>query len=305
MHSAPFGSPRLLPFPFGLTRLLSFPLGSLRRCSPRPHSALLGSLRPSLGSLRPSLGSLRPSLGSLRSHSAPFGSPRSPPAELGSSRPRSALPAPLMAAGRRSPPGPCCPPRVAVPSVHQSLPEMDFERGIWAAARDGDEARVQQLLERRGEPSQPDLAGYTALHYASRNGHLGVCRLLLQHGAHCNARTPGGATALHRASYCGHAAVARLLLAHGADPAAADGDGRTSLHKVRGGSEGTVPLGGGGPYRAVGDAPVARTQAAERGHRELCVLLLQHGPALLAARDAKGRRPRDTADPAVWDLLEG
>ncbi|XP_042694250.1 ankyrin repeat domain-containing protein 39 [Centrocercus urophasianus] len=181
-----------------------------------------------------------------------------------------------MAAGRRSPPGPCCPPRVAVPSVHQSLSEMDFERGIWAAARDGDEARVLQLLERRGEPSQPDLAGYTALHYASRNGHLGVCRLLLQRGAHCNARTPGGATALHRASYCGHVAVARLLLAHGADPAAADGDGRTSLHK-----------------------------AAERGHRELCVLLLQNSPALLAARDAKGRRPRDTADPAVWDLLEG
>ena len=80
----------------------------------------------------------------------------------------------------------------------------------------------------------------TPQHYASRNGHLGVCRLLLQRGAHCNARTPGGATALHRASYCGHVAVARLLLAHGADPAAADGDGRTSLHKVRGGSEGTV-----------------------------------------------------------------
>ncbi|KAM7080725.1 ankyrin repeat domain-containing protein 39 isoform 1-T1 [Ciconia maguari] len=143
-----------------------------------------------------------------------------------------------MAAGRRSPPGRCCPSRVAVPSVHQSLPEMDFERGIWSAARDGDEPRVLQLLERRGEPSQPDLAGYTALHYASRNGHLGVCRLLLQRGARCDARTPGGATPLHRASYCGHLAVARLLLAHGADPAAADEDGRTSLHKV-GGRAGT------------------------------------------------------------------
>uniref|UniRef100_A0A663EQS3 Ankyrin repeat domain 39 n=1 Tax=Aquila chrysaetos chrysaetos TaxID=223781 RepID=A0A663EQS3_AQUCH len=137
-----------------------------------------------------------------------------------------------MAAGRRSPPGPCCPSRVAVPSVHQSLPEMDFERGIWSAARDGDEPRVLQLLERRGEPSQPDLAGYTALHYASRNGHLGVCRLLLQRGARCDARTPGGATPLHRASYCGHLAVARLLLDHGADPAATDEDGRTSLHKA-------------------------------------------------------------------------
>ncbi|KAM9175187.1 ankyrin repeat domain-containing protein 39 [Mergus octosetaceus] len=182
-----------------------------------------------------------------------------------------------MAAGRRrSPPGPCCPPRAAVPSVQQSLPEMDFERGIWAAARDGDEPRVLQLLERRGEPSETDTAGYTALHYASRNGHLGVCRLLLQRGARCDARTPGGATALHRACYCGHLAVVRLLLAHGADPAAADGDGRTGLHK-----------------------------AAECGHRDVCALLLQLDPALAAARDARGRRPCDTADPALRDLLDG
>lgn len=180
-----------------------------------------------------------------------------------------------MAAGRRSPPGPCCPSRVAVPSAHQSLPEMDFERGIWAAARDGDEPRVRQLLDRRGEPGQTDLAGYTALHYASRNGHLGVCRLLLQRGARCDARTPGGATPLHRASFCGHVAVARLLLAHGADPAAADGDGRTSLHK-----------------------------AAEQGHRELCELLLQHSPALATIADAKGRRPRDVAHPALRELLD-
>ncbi|XP_062452875.1 ankyrin repeat domain-containing protein 39 [Rhea pennata] len=171
--------------------------------------------------------------------------------------------------------GHCCPARLAVPSVHQSLREMDFERGIWAAARDGDEHRLLQLLERRREPSEPDLAGYTALHYASRNGHLGVCRLLLQRGARCNARTPGGATALHRASYCGHLAVARLLLAHGADPAIADDDGLTSLHK-----------------------------AAERGHRDLCALLLQHSPALAGARDAKGRRPCDVAKPELRDLLD-
>ncbi|NXS93042.1 ANR39 protein, partial [Jacana jacana] len=136
--------------------------------------------------------------------------------------------------------------------------------GIWSAARDGDERRVLELLQRRREPSQTDAAGYTALHYASRNGHLGVCRLLLRWGACCDARTRGGATPLHRASYCGHLAIAQLLLAHGADPAAADGDGRTSLHK-----------------------------AAEQGHQELCVLLLGHSPALATIPDAKGQLPRD------------
>ncbi|XP_041327119.1 ankyrin repeat domain-containing protein 39-like [Pyrgilauda ruficollis] len=112
-------------------------------------------------------------------------------------------------------------------------------------------------------------------HYASRNGHLGVCRLLLERGAPCDARTPGGATPLHRACYCGHRAVTELLLAHGADPAAADGDGKTGLHK-----------------------------AAEQGHRELCALLLRQRPALAALRDARGRSPRDGAHPAVRDLLD-
>ncbi|XP_010561321.1 PREDICTED: ankyrin repeat domain-containing protein 39 [Haliaeetus leucocephalus] len=117
--------------------------------------------------------------------------------------------------------------------------------------------------------------GTMSWHYASRNGHLGVCQLLLQRGARCDARTPGGATPLHRASYCGHLAVAQLLLAHGADPAATDEDGRTSLHK-----------------------------AAEQGHRELCALFLRHSPALASICDAKGRRPRDVADPEVQDLLD-
>ncbi|NXO04563.1 ANR39 protein, partial [Rhinopomastus cyanomelas] len=171
--------------------------------------------------------------------------------------------------------GCCCPARVAAPSACQSLPELDYERGIWAAARDGDERRVRELLERRGRPGQPDQAGFTALHYASRNGHLGVCQLLLRWGAPCNPRTPGGATPLHRASYCGHLAIAQLLLAHGADPTIRDEDGRTSLHK-----------------------------AAEQGHRELCALLLQHSPELSGLRDAKGRCPLDVAHVAVRDLLE-
>ncbi|NXH18826.1 ANR39 protein, partial [Bucco capensis] len=168
-----------------------------------------------------------------------------------------------MAAGRRSPPGPCCPSRVAVPSVYQSLPEMDFERGAWGRGCHS---------EPHAHPSACSIS--LPQHYASRNGHLGVCQLLLQRGARCDARTPGGATPLHRASYCGHLAIAQLLLAHGADPAAADGDGRTSLHK-----------------------------AAEQGHRELCALLLGHSPALAGLQDAKGRCPRDVAHSTVQDLL--
>lgn len=69
-------------------------------------------------------------------------------------------------------------------------------------------------------------------HYASRSGHLGVCRLLLSSGASAKSQTPGGVTPLHRAAYCGHEGVVRLLLEHGADVKLADSDGRTALHKV-------------------------------------------------------------------------
>uniref|UniRef100_A0A8B9VDP1 Ankyrin repeat domain 39 n=1 Tax=Anas zonorhyncha TaxID=75864 RepID=A0A8B9VDP1_9AVES len=175
-------------------------------------------------------------------------------------------PRPMAAGRRRSPPGPCCPPGAAVPGVRQSLAEMDFETGEGAPAG--------HRLPGGGEAAQPPRC--PPQHYASRNGHLGVCRLLLQRGARCDARTPGGATALHRACYCGHLPVVRLLLEHGADPSAADGDGRTGLHK-----------------------------AAECGHRDVCALLLQLDPTLAAARDARGRRPCDTADPALRDLLDG
>uniref|UniRef100_A0A2R9APY0 Uncharacterized protein n=1 Tax=Pan paniscus TaxID=9597 RepID=A0A2R9APY0_PANPA len=132
--------------------------------------------------------------------------------------------------------------------------------GIWSAALNGDLGRVKHLIQKAEDPSQPDSAGYTALHYASRNGHYAVCQFLLESGAKCDAQTHGGATALHRASYCGHTEIARLLLSHGSNPRVVDDDGMTSLHK-----------------------------AAERGHGDICSLLLQHSPALKAIRDRKAR----------------
>ncbi|XP_043774633.1 ankyrin repeat domain-containing protein 39 [Cervus elaphus] len=173
-----------------------------------------------------------------------------------------------MAAPRPCADGPCCSHPSAAPGVQQTLDEMDFERGIWSAALNGDLGRVKCLIQKAADPSQPDSAGYTALHYASRNGHYAVCQFLLESGAKCDAQTHGGATALHRASYCGHTDIARLLLSHGSNPRLADADGMTSLHK-----------------------------AAEKGHLDICSLLLQHSPALKAVRDRKAR--------LACDLLPG
>ncbi|XP_032253258.1 ankyrin repeat domain-containing protein 39 isoform X1 [Phoca vitulina] len=137
-----------------------------------------------------------------------------------------------MAAPRPCADGPCCSWPGSASSVQQTLDEMDFDRGIWSAALNGDLGRVKYFIQKAADPSQPDSAGYTALHYASRNGHYAVCQLLLESGAKCDAQTHGGATALHRASYCGHTEIARLLLSHGSNPRLVDDDGMTSLHKV-------------------------------------------------------------------------
>ncbi len=43
------------------------------------------------------------------------------------------------------------------------LQEMEFERGIWSAAMDGEEEKVRRLLGSGTSPDTTDSAGYTAL----------------------------------------------------------------------------------------------------------------------------------------------
>ncbi|XP_033933249.1 ankyrin repeat domain-containing protein 39-like isoform X1 [Pseudochaenichthys georgianus] len=175
----------------------------------------------------------------------------------------------------------CCINPVSSPSVYQTLSEMDFERGIWSAAMDGDLERVKSLTQKGTDSNLRDSTGYTALvsslgiflcaassvlihlkllhnllcvlsqHYASRSGHHAVCKFLLESGACASPQTPGGATPLHRSAYCGHLDVVRLLLQHRADPMLCDDDGSSPLHK-----------------------------AAEQSHEEVCLLLMESCAAL-------------------------
>ena len=45
----------------------------------------------------------------------------------------------------------------------QSLTEMDFERGVWSAAADGELDRVRKFLDKGGDCNIGDSSGYTAL----------------------------------------------------------------------------------------------------------------------------------------------
>ncbi|XP_003746900.2 ankyrin repeat domain-containing protein 39 [Galendromus occidentalis] len=120
-------------------------------------------------------------------------------------------------------------------AVSQSMDEMDFEKGLWGAASDGNLARIRDLINKGKNPNDPDSYGYTALHYAARGGRVEVVRELLSRGACPRAQTRGGATPGHRAAYAGHEAVLWSLLVDGAE-SLVDSDGDTVVHKaVKGG----------------------------------------------------------------------
>lgn len=85
------------------------------------------------------------------------------------------------------------------------------------AAKDGDIARVTQLLDQGSDLSELDEAGEPALIIASLAGHADVVVLLLDRGADIEIRNKGGLTALHAAAYGGNLEVVKRLVAEGAD----------------------------------------------------------------------------------------
>lgn len=150
-------------------------------------------------------------------------------------------------------------------NLSQTLDELDFERGIWSAAQFGDLKRVKKLIREGVDTDLRDSAGYTSLHYAARNGHLAVCKFLVQHNADINAITRSGrATALHRACSAGQAEIVKFLLEHKADTALCDDDGKTVLHRV-----------------------------AENGNFENCKTIISAYPKLRLIKDNKGKLPVD------------
>jgi len=108
--------------------------------------------------------------------------------------------------------------------------------------------------------------GYTCLMIAAYNGHLDICRLLVDKGAQVTVKDRTGWTPLHCAAEQGHVEIVRLLCDHGAYvEARADriwsSTGWTPLH-----------------------------YAAEQGHVEIVRLLCNHG-ADFEARADRGWRP--------------
>jgi hypothetical protein len=103
--------------------------------------------------------------------------------------------------------------------------------GIWRAAYDGGVREVDRLVGQNPGllNAKDERYGQTPLMRASREGHVGVVRGLLDKGASINEHSHAWLTAVWCASAEGRLPVVRLLLERGADPAIANHWGATPL----------------------------------------------------------------------------
>ncbi|CAG8453668.1 1009_t:CDS:2 [Paraglomus occultum] len=147
----------------------------------------------------------------------------------------------------------------------QTLEELDFMRSIHNACIEGATEKVRNIIVKKGSHvvNERDSTGYTPLHYATRNNHLEICRILLSHDADVNATTPELlSTPLHRAILINNQSLTSLLLLNGANCRLQDIDGQTPLHK-----------------------------ACEKGYTDIAVMLVKRDRSLLEIKDNKGRTP--------------
>eukprot|EP00929_Paragymnodinium_shiwhaense_P029567 TRINITY_DN16909_c0_g3_i1.p1 TRINITY_DN16909_c0_g3~~TRINITY_DN16909_c0_g3_i1.p1 ORF type:complete len:339 (+),score=52.30 TRINITY_DN16909_c0_g3_i1:99-1115(+) len=115
--------------------------------------------------------------------------------------------------------------------------QRKLEMELALAAFAGDEARVGTLLE-EGVHANADNAegseeGATSLMSAALQGHLDICRMLLQQSADPNEAGGSGLTALMVAGIAGNVGIVRFLLEQRADPMAVSDTNCTALDFVQ------------------------------------------------------------------------
>ena len=113
-------------------------------------------------------------------------------------------------------------------------PQLDdaalaFAEQVFDSTRQGDAARLADLLGRGLPPNIRNHNGDSLLMLAAYHGHRDAARVLLENGADPQLRNDKGQTPLAGAAFKGDLAMIKLLLEHGADVEGASPDGKTAL----------------------------------------------------------------------------
>jgi ankyrin repeat protein len=113
--------------------------------------------------------------------------------------------------------------------VH-SRDDFDESTPLHVASKQGHVEVARVLLDHGARITTPDMFLRTPLYCACINGHVDLTQFLLEHGASVPAKDPFRSTLLHLASSMGHFDLMRSLVRHGADVSAKDKERCTPLH---------------------------------------------------------------------------
>ncbi|RAL00743.1 ankyrin repeat domain-containing protein [Aspergillus ibericus CBS 121593] len=94
---------------------------------------------------------------------------------------------------------------------YYSRDRSQLDEKLLEAAKRGDTARVQQLLDDGANASATDAHGQTVLHVAASEGRRDLVSLLLNRGAKRDARDHSNRQPAQRALLSGHISLANLL----------------------------------------------------------------------------------------------
>ncbi len=100
---------------------------------------------------------------------------------------------------------------------------------IHEAAKAGEVAQVELLIEAGTDVDEKDAGLKSALHWAADLGHIDVVQVLVANGTDVDAKDFSGMTGLFLASLGSHEGIVRILIAEGADVNAKDMEGMTAL----------------------------------------------------------------------------
>ena len=174
----------------------------------------------------------------------------------------------------------------ALAALLAAKPHLD----IFEAAAAGEQARVQELLER--DPALARAAaidGGTALHLAAYFRHAEIAQALIRAGADVNAVAPGfgNVQPLHSAAAGHQLSIVKMLLEAAANPNARQHMGYTALHEAA--NSGDVEMArlllkyGADPAAQTDTGQTALAIAEEKGKSEVATLLREARPPIVAS----------------------
>ena len=113
-------------------------------------------------------------------------------------------------------------------------PRNNFgETPLHFAAMNGHLLVCKYIMEQVTDKNPRADYGRTPLHYAAMNGHLPVCEYIMEQATDKNPRDNDRITALHFAAWNGHLAVCKYIMEQVTNKNPRDNDGKTPLHYAK------------------------------------------------------------------------